>query len=47
MLIVGAGPTGLTLACALRLHGIRVRNVDRSDGPAPSTRSTREARKYQ
>ena len=30
VLVVGAGPTGLTLACALRLHGISVRVVDRA-----------------
>ncbi|MBX7434812.1 FAD-dependent monooxygenase [Mycobacterium sp. Y57] len=39
VLVVGAGPTGLTLACALRLHGIRVRVVDRSDGPATTSRA--------
>jgi 2-polyprenyl-6-methoxyphenol hydroxylase-like FAD-dependent oxidoreductase len=32
VLIVGAGPTGLTLACELRRRGIHVRLVDRSSG---------------
>lgn len=39
MLVVGAGPTGLTLACALRLHGLTVRIVDRAAGPAPTSRA--------
>jgi 2-polyprenyl-6-methoxyphenol hydroxylase-like FAD-dependent oxidoreductase len=29
VLVVGAGPTGLTLACALARHGVAVRIVDR------------------
>lgn len=32
VLIVGAGPTGLTLACDLRRRGVAVRVVDRSAG---------------
>ena len=39
VLVVGAGPTGLTLACALRLHGISVRVVDRATGPATTSRA--------
>ncbi|KAA0118364.1 oxygenase [Mycolicibacterium sp. P9-22] len=39
MLVVGAGPTGLTLACALRLHGLSVRVIDRADGPATTSRA--------
>jgi 2-polyprenyl-6-methoxyphenol hydroxylase-like FAD-dependent oxidoreductase len=33
VLVVGAGPTGLTLACELLRHGLRVRIVDEADGP--------------
>ena len=39
VLVVGAGPTGLTLACALRLHGVSVRVVDRAPGPATTSRA--------
>ena len=39
VLVVGAGPTGLTLACALRLHGLSVRIVDRAGGPATTSRA--------
>jgi 4,5-epoxidase len=39
VLIVGAGPTGLTLACALRLHGIAVRVVDKAGTPATTSRA--------
>lgn len=39
VLVVGAGPTGLTLACALRLHGLSVRVVDRASGPATTSRA--------
>lgn len=39
VLVVGAGPTGLTLACALRLHGLSVRVIDRADGPATTSRA--------
>lgn len=39
VLIVGAGPTGLTLACALARAGIRIRLIDRADGPAPESRA--------
>ncbi|MGV0782102.1 FAD-dependent monooxygenase [Mycolicibacterium sp. XJ775] len=39
VIVVGAGPTGLTLACSLRLHGISVRVVDRAQGPAITSRA--------
>ena len=38
VLIVGAGPTGLTLAIDLARRGISVRIVDRSTGPQPGSR---------
>jgi 4,5-epoxidase len=34
VLIVGAGPTGLVLACGLLAAGVEVRIVDGADGPA-------------
>jgi 2-polyprenyl-6-methoxyphenol hydroxylase-like FAD-dependent oxidoreductase len=39
VLIVGAGPTGLTLALALARHDVRVRIVDREPGPPPESRA--------
>ncbi len=39
VLVVGAGPTGLVLACALRLHGLAVRVVDAAAGPASTSRA--------
>ena len=39
VLVVGAGPTGLTLACSLRLHAVSVRVVDRAAGPATTSRA--------
>lgn len=33
VLVVGAGPVGLTLACALAHHGVRVRVVDHRTEP--------------
>lgn len=39
VLVVGAGPTGLALACGLLLHGIPVRVVDRAAGPAVTSRA--------
>lgn len=38
-LIVGAGPTGLTLACALLMHGVSIRVLDRAKGPASTSRA--------
>ncbi|WP_335992253.1 FAD-dependent monooxygenase [Glycomyces sp. MUSA5-2] len=38
-LVVGAGPAGLALACALRLHGLEVRVVDAAAGPATTSRA--------
>jgi 4,5-epoxidase len=39
VLIVGAGPTGLTLACALRTGGIAVEVIDKAAGPATTSRA--------
>lgn len=39
VLVVGAGPTGLALACALRLQGSGVRVVDAAPGPASTSRA--------
>ena len=39
VVVVGAGPTGLTLGCSLRLHGLSVRVVDRAAGPATTSRA--------
>ncbi|MFB9433294.1 FAD-dependent monooxygenase [Streptoalloteichus tenebrarius] len=38
VLIVGAGPTGLTLACDLLRRGVACRVVDRASGPAQGSR---------
>lgn len=35
VLIVGAGPTGMTLACVLCRYGLRVRLIDAGRGPTP------------
>jgi 4,5-epoxidase len=37
--VVGAGPTGLSLACGLRLHGLAVRLIDRGQRPATTSRA--------
>jgi 4,5-epoxidase len=39
VLIVGAGPTGLTLACDLRSRGIAVMVIDKAPGPATTSRA--------
>ncbi|WP_135452922.1 FAD-dependent oxidoreductase [Mycobacterium sp. DL99] len=39
VVVVGAGPTGLTLACSLRLQGLSVRVIDRAQGPATTSRA--------
>ncbi|WTE38382.1 FAD-dependent monooxygenase [Streptomyces sp. NBC_01618] len=37
--VVGAGPTGLALACGLRAAGVSVRLIDRAERPATSSRA--------
>ncbi|MFC7448315.1 FAD-dependent monooxygenase [Rhodococcus daqingensis] len=37
--IVGAGPTGLTLACGLLMRGVEVRIVDAAPGPTTTSRA--------
>ncbi|BCJ39274.1 oxygenase [Actinocatenispora thailandica] len=39
VLVVGAGPTGLALACALRLQGVPVRVIDAAAAPATTSRA--------
>jgi 4,5-epoxidase len=39
VVVVGAGPTGLALACGLRLHGTSVRVIDRAPCPATTSRA--------
>ncbi|MGH3535622.1 MAG: FAD-dependent oxidoreductase [Pseudonocardiaceae bacterium] len=39
VLIVGAGPTGLTLACDLLASGVGVRVVDKASGPSTTSRA--------
>lgn len=39
VVVVGAGPTGLTLACGLRAAGVAVRVLDAADGPATTSRA--------
>ena len=38
MVIAGAGPTGLTLACDLARRGVAVRIVDRARAPFSGSR---------
>lgn len=37
--MVGAGPVGLTLACELARHGVRVRIIDQNAGPVNTSRA--------
>lgn len=39
VLVAGAGPTGLALACGLLLQGVSVRVVDKAPGPAATSRA--------
>src|SRR4051794_11963435 len=39
VVVVGAGPTGLAVACGLRLRGVSVRVLDRATGPAVTSRA--------
>ena len=39
VLVVGAGPTGLTLACELMRRGIRCRIIEQADAPMPLART--------
>jgi 2-polyprenyl-6-methoxyphenol hydroxylase-like FAD-dependent oxidoreductase len=39
VIVVGAGPTGLALACGLRAAGISVRVLDKATGPAVTSRA--------
>src|SRR3954466_9465435 len=39
VLVVGAGPTGLALACGLLEGGAAVRLIDAADGPATTSRA--------
>jgi len=38
VLVVGAGPTGLTLACELARHGVQCRVIEAAPGPRPGSR---------
>lgn len=39
VLVVGAGPTGLTMALQLARRGVAVRIIDRNEGPSPESRA--------
>ncbi|MFC9759583.1 FAD-dependent monooxygenase [Streptomyces sp. NPDC056921] len=39
VVVAGAGPTGLALACGLRANGVAVRVVDRASGPSATSRA--------
>ncbi|MDF2994531.1 MAG: monooxygenase [Xanthobacteraceae bacterium] len=39
ILVIGAGPVGLTLACELARHGVRARIIDRLDAPSTYCRA--------
>ncbi|RMI43190.1 oxygenase [Actinomadura harenae] len=40
MLVAGAGPVGLTVACELARRGVPVRVIDQADGPSVTSRAT-------
>lgn len=40
VLIIGAGPVGLALACSLRTHGIQCLVIDQNTGPVKESRAT-------
>ena len=39
ILICGAGPVGLALACELYRHGVACRLIDKGAGPTPESRA--------
>jgi cation diffusion facilitator CzcD-associated flavoprotein CzcO len=39
VIVIGAGPTGLMLACELALAGVQCRVLDRRDGQSNMTRA--------
>src|SRR5689334_21090321 len=39
VVVAGAGPTGLALACSLRAAGVSVRVLDKADGPSVTSRA--------
>jgi 2-polyprenyl-6-methoxyphenol hydroxylase-like FAD-dependent oxidoreductase len=39
LLIIGAGPTGLTLACLCRQLGITLRIIDKNPGPSTTSKA--------
>ena len=39
LIVVGAGPAGLAMACGLMQHGVRVRVVDKAAAPATTSRA--------
>jgi 2-polyprenyl-6-methoxyphenol hydroxylase-like FAD-dependent oxidoreductase len=44
VLIVGAGPTGLTLACELLRRGVNCRIIDKAASPATTSRALGSSR---
>ncbi len=39
VLVIGAGPTGLTMATLLAHSGVNVRTIDKKSGPSQETRA--------
>ena len=39
VLVVGAGPVGLTMACELARRGVKCRIIDKMGAPAPTSRA--------